>query len=48
MTHVAIAMGEGRFIHSYGEVRVNSLKPNDSLYEPKLSASVRFARAILP
>lgn len=48
VSHVAIALGGGRFIHSYGEVRVNSLLPEDPLHEPKFSASVRFARIILP
>ncbi len=48
VSHVAIALDGGRFIHSYGEVRVNSLLPDDSLFEPKLAASVRFARVILP
>jgi len=47
VSHVAIALGRGRFLHSYGEVKVNSLLPGDSLYEPKLAASVRFARVIL-
>ncbi len=48
VSHVAIALGEARFIHAYGEVRINSLKPEDPLYEPKLAGSVRFARVILP
>jgi cell wall-associated NlpC family hydrolase len=48
VSHVAIALGEERFIHAYGEVRINSLDPGDPLYEPKLAGSLRFARVILP
>jgi hypothetical protein len=48
VSHVAIALGEERFIHAYGEVRINGLSPEDPLYEPKLAESVRFARVILP
>lgn len=48
VSHVALAIGEGRFVHSYGEVRVNGLRPEDPLHEEKLAASVRFARRILP
>ena len=48
VSHVAIALGGSRFIHAYGEVRINGLDPEDPLYEPKLAGSVRFARVILP
>ena len=48
VSHVAIGLGEDRFIHAYGEVRINGLRRDDPLYEPKLSQSVRFARRILP
>lgn len=47
ISHVAIAQGGGRFIHAYGEVRVNSLITGDPLYEEKFSDSVRFARLLL-
>lgn len=47
VSHVAIALGGSRFIHAYGEVRINSLGTGDPLYEEKLAGSVRFARLLL-
>jgi len=47
VSHVAIALGGSRFIHAYGEVRINSLDDADPLYEEKLAGSVRFARLLL-
>lgn len=32
ITHVGIYMGNGRYIHASGLVRINSIDPNDSLY----------------
>jgi len=32
ITHVGIYMGNGRYIHASGLVRINSISPNDSLY----------------
>ncbi|HSG28121.1 MAG TPA: NlpC/P60 family protein [Candidatus Krumholzibacterium sp.] len=43
ITHVAIAMGDGRFIHAYGDVRVNSYRPGDPLFEEKLAGKLLFA-----
>lgn len=34
-THVAISLGESRFIHAYGLVRENSLAPSDGDFSPK-------------
>jgi hypothetical protein len=48
VSHVAICLGEGRFIHSYGDVRINSLYADDPLYEEKLAKTLLFARCILP
>lgn len=44
--HVAIFSGDGRFIHAYGFVRVNSLREDDPLYEEKLAKSLMFARTV--
>jgi len=37
VTHVAISSGGGRFVHAYGEVRINSLDGADPLFEEKLA-----------
>jgi len=47
ITHVAISLGEGRFIHSYGDVRVNSLLESDPAHEEKLAGIYLFARDLL-
>ncbi len=47
ITHVAISLGEGRFIHSYGDVRINSLFESDPAYEEKLARIFLFARDLL-
>jgi hypothetical protein len=47
ITHVAISLGEGRFIHSYGDVRINSLLGEDPAYEEKLARIFLFARDLL-
>ena len=47
ITHVAISLGEGRFIHSYGDVRINSLLENDPAYEEKLAKIYLFSRDLL-
>jgi hypothetical protein len=44
--HVAIFTGDGRFIHAYGCVRVNSLMEGDPLYEEKLAKSLLSARTV--
>ncbi len=47
ITHVAISMGGGRFIHAYGDVRINSYRNDDSLFEEKLAAKLLFARSVI-
>jgi gamma-D-glutamyl-L-lysine dipeptidyl-peptidase len=47
ITHVAISLGEGRFIHSYGDVRINSLLGSDPAHEEKLERIYLFARDLL-
>jgi cell wall-associated NlpC family hydrolase len=36
ITHVAMVLPEGRFLHAYGQVRVGSLDPGHRLYEANL------------
>lgn len=36
VTHVALYMGDGRFIHSSGRVNVKSIDPKDALYDEAL------------
>ena len=48
ITHVGIALGGGRFIHSYGDVRINSYMEEDPLYEEKLAKKLVFGRSIIP
>ncbi|MCK4236708.1 MAG: C40 family peptidase [Candidatus Krumholzibacteria bacterium] len=48
ITHVAIYLGNGRFIHAYGDVRINSFLADDPIYEGKLAKVLLFARSILP
>jgi hypothetical protein len=45
--HVAISMGNGRFIHAYGEVRINSLLEGDERYDEKFAKILLFGRAVL-
>ncbi|MCK4538211.1 MAG: C40 family peptidase [Candidatus Krumholzibacteria bacterium] len=47
ITHVSIALGKGRFVHAYGDVRFNSYLPDDSLYEEKLAGKLLFGRSII-
>jgi cell wall-associated NlpC family hydrolase len=47
ITHVAISLGGGRFVHAYGDVRVNSLLPGDGLFEERLERALLFARDLL-
>ena len=47
VTHVALYTGGGRFIHSYGEVKMGSLDEDDPEYDEKLARSLLFARKIL-
>ena len=45
--HVAIGIGNARFIHAYGEVRINSLLAGDDRYDDKFAKILLFARAVL-
>jgi hypothetical protein len=47
ITHVAISLGGGRFIHAYGDVRVNSLFEDAPEHEEKLSRIYLFSRDLL-
>jgi len=47
ITHVAISLGDGRFIHSYGDVRIDSLLESDPIYEEKLARIYLFSRDLL-
>lgn len=44
VTHVAMYLGDGQFIHASGKVRVNSMKPNASNYEDFETRTVVAAR----
>ncbi len=48
ITHVAIALGKGKFIHAFGDVRINSYHETDPLYEEKLASKLVFGRSFLP
>lgn len=49
ITHVGIYMGNGRYIHASGLVRINSVDPNDSLYNiterKKLVGAIRIVNS---
>jgi cell wall-associated NlpC family hydrolase len=45
--HVAISLGEGKFLHARGRVRVNSLRPEDTDFERDLYRLFRGASPVL-
>jgi len=45
--HVAISLGKGLFVHAYGDVRINSLTPDDESHDEKFSKIFLFARSVL-
>jgi len=47
VTHVGLYMGNGRFIHSSGMVRINSLDPNDPVFSETLLKKLVNAGRIL-
>jgi cell wall-associated NlpC family hydrolase len=44
ITHVAMMLSDGLFLHGYGQVRVGSLDPAHRLYEAKLARIQQFTR----
>jgi len=48
VTHVGIYIGEGRFIHSLGLVKIGSFRPDDPLYDAYNAGRYLFASRILP
>jgi cell wall-associated NlpC family hydrolase len=48
VSHVGIYIGDGRFIHSLGLVKIASLRPEDPLYDAYNSGRYLFGGRILP
>ena len=48
MVHVAIYLGDKKFIHSQGDVRVNSFSPDDELFDEYNLGRLLFATRVLP
>lgn len=48
VTHVAVVLGDGEYLHARGEVRRNSLQPDSPLYDAELRALWSDARRVLP
>ena len=48
VSHVGIYLGEGRFIHSLGLVKIGSFRPEDPLYDGYNTGRYLFASRILP
>jgi cell wall-associated NlpC family hydrolase len=47
ISHVAIYIGNKRFIHAHGEVRISSFDSSDPLYEEGLAGILRFGSSVL-
>ena len=47
VSHVAIYLGGYEFIHAYGEVKINSLSSDSTIYDERLAGTLLFARRIL-
>ncbi len=47
ITHVAVALGDGEFLHARGEVRRNSMQPDSPLYDPELRSMWSDTRRVL-
>ncbi len=47
VTHVGLYLGNGQFIHSSGQVKINSFNPEDSNYEARRKESLVAARRVL-
>ena len=48
MIHVAFYLGDKKFIHSQGDVRINSFDPADSLFDAYNLERLLFAGRLLP
>lgn len=48
VVHVGMYIGQGRFIHSQGDVRIGSLLPDDELFDAYNLGRLLFAARILP
>ena len=48
VTHVAVLLGDGEYLHARGEVRRNSLQPDSPLYDAELRALWCDTRRVLP
>jgi len=44
ITHVGLVLPEGKFLHAYGQVRINSLDPADDGYDAGLASIWRMTR----
>lgn len=48
VVHVGMYIGQGRFIHSQGDVRISSFLPNDELFDAYNLGRLLFATRVLP
>ncbi len=48
VSHVALYLGGGRYVHAYGEVKISSLSSDIAGYEEKLARAFLFGRRVLP
>jgi cell wall-associated NlpC family hydrolase len=48
VSHVGFYLGDGRFIHSLGLVKIGSFRPEDPLYDAYNTGRYLFASRVLP